>query len=83
MRLSTRRARKLREEIMIQRQRQLRFIDFPLETQKRWANEQVADLRRKLSPEYHLRLSKGLAYWEAAVDSLEDDGVMPDPKGSE
>lgn len=47
---------------------------------KRQVDWNIAHLSNLLRPERVLELQENLAYWEAAHDSLEDDGVMLDRK---
>lgn len=77
---STRHARKLR-----------RMVTRTIEARKALAHARLIRLQRQvewnidhyrnaLRPERVLMLQEELAYWEAARDSLEDDGVMLDRK---
>ncbi|WP_394253670.1 hypothetical protein [Arthrobacter pityocampae] len=84
--ISTRTARKLREKILQDRRRQVRFSDLSPEFHLEYAQDAVTRIRRKLSPlnpTERLRLEQNLAYWEAVLDSIEDDGVLAIQKGQE
>lgn len=78
--ISTRRARKLRETVLTVKAMRRDLDAYQLETRKVMAAENVARLRERLTPGYRLNQERALAYWEAAVDSLEDDGVLPERK---
>lgn len=73
-----RQAARLRARILEDRRVQREITAIHL----RMATKQIQDLRYQLSPEHRLKLQAALASWEAAKDSLEDDGVFPEPKGS-
>jgi hypothetical protein len=83
MRISTRKARKLRVQVThtITARRNL---DAHLLSRKiNDAEERIASLKERLTPGYRLNLTYQLAKWEAHLDSLEDCGDYAVQKGQE
>lgn len=83
MRITTRKARKLRALVTRTIEARRNLDAHLLETRKRMAAENVARLKEQLTPGYRLNQQRALAQWEAHVDSLEDDGVYAIAKGRE
>lgn len=86
MTISTRAARRLREKVWWNKRKEVRFQDLSAEFHREWAEEAIIRIKKKLTPltpAQRLALEQRLAYWEAALDSLDDDGVLPDPKGQD
>jgi hypothetical protein len=77
---STRHARKLRRMVTRTKQARKALEDARLARAKRRVESNIQHLSNLLRPERIIELREDLAYWEAARDSLEDDGVMLDRK---
>lgn len=78
---STRHARKLRQMVTRTIEARKALAASRLARAKREAAANIEKLQHRLSPEYRLRMQESLVRWQAIQDSLEDDGVVAEPKG--